>query len=197
MTVLQSFYPMDNKEGVNLNVVITSISATLDPSVPAPPHKVGDRVQGNGGSEWLFVKASATVTAYNFVAIDAGFNCANATEALTVSNQYVFGVAEFPPSQLGATVSIGNANGGVAGVGDYFWAALKIAAGGRINCAVTAARGAKLYVSGLIPGNLTSAATTTVPQITGVAIVEVLTTISVPQSAEFVQQSYFGTYVSV
>ncbi len=188
---------MDNKEGVNLNAIITSISATLDPSTPAPPAKLGDRVQGNGGSEWLFVRASATVTAYNVVAIDAAFKCANATEALTVSNQYVYGVAEFPPSQLNATVSIGNANGGVANTDDYFWAALKIAAGGKVNCAVTAAKGAKLFISGLLPGNLTSAASTTVPQFTGLAIVETLATISVPQSCEFVQKSYFDLYVSV
>jgi hypothetical protein len=197
MTVLQSFYAMDNKEGVDLNALQTSVGVTADPSIPAPRAKLGDRVQGNGGSEWLFVQASATVTAYNVVAIDAAFKAANATEALCVSNQYVYGIAEFPPNQMGATVSIGNANGGVVNAGDYFWAALKIAAGGQVNCAVTAAAGAKLYISGLIPGNLTSAATTTVPQLVGPVVVTALATISVPDTTELIMQGYFVPYVSV
>jgi hypothetical protein len=197
MTVLQSFYAMDNKEGVDLNVLQTSIGVSVDPSVPAPRAKLGDRVQGNGGSEWLFVQASATVTAYNMVAIDAAFQARNLTEALCVSNQYVMGIAEFPPNQQGATVSIGNAAGGVVNAGDYFWAALKIAAGGQVNCAVTAAAGAKLYVSGLIPGNLTSAATTTVPQLVGAVVVTALATISVPDTTEIIMQGYFVPYVSV
>lgn len=196
MTTLNTFYAMDNKEGVDLNYIQTSVTST-DPVVPGPRAKLGDRVQGNGGSEWLFVQASATVTAYNVIAIDAAFKAATLTETLMVSNQYVYGIAEFPPNQLNTTVSIGNANGGVASPGDFFWAALKIAAGGKINCAVTAAKGAKLWVSGLLPGSLTSAASTTVPQFTGLAIVETMATISVPQSAEFIQQSYFIGYTSV
>lgn len=189
MTVLASFYPMDGKEGVNLNAIITSVGVTTDPSIPGPPAKLGDRVQGNGGSEWLFVQASATVTAYNMVAIDAAFKAANITSALALANIYVYGVAEFPPSQLGATVSIGNANGGVANATDYFWAALKIAAGGKVNIMTSAGTGgAKLYISPTTPGTLTASATAV--HIQGLANIGTLTTVSVPESLEYIQYGY-------
>jgi hypothetical protein len=190
MTVLASFYTMDNKDGVDLNFIQTSVGVTTDPSIPAPRAKLGDRVQGNGGSEWIFVQASATVTAYNVVAIDSNFKAANATIILAASQQYVFGIAEFPPNQLGSTVSIGNAAGGVVNTGDFFWAALKIAAGGKVNCATTAALGAKLFVNGLHAGSLTSGVSVTSPIIYGVNSVETLTTISVPQSVEVIMQGY-------
>lgn len=195
MTVISTFFTMDSKEGVNLNAIITSVTTT-DPSYPGLPHKLGDRVQGNGGSEWLFVQASTTVTAYNVVAIDAAFKANNITSALATSNAYVYGIAEFPPSQLGTTVSLGNANGGVVNAGDQFWAALKIAAGGQVNGAVTAAVGAKLYISTVIPGNLSSSATAI--QMTGIAFVgTILATISVPQSMEAVMFGYLTPYASV
>lgn len=190
MTVLNSFYTMDNKDGVDLNVIQTSVGVTNDMSIPAPRAKLGDRVQGNGGSEWLFVQASTTVTCYNVVAIDAAFKANNVTIILAASNQYVLGVAEFPPNQMGTTVSIGNANGGVINAGDFFWAALKIAAGGKVNMATTAALGAKLFVNGLHPGSLTTAVSVTSPIVTGIFSVETLATISVPQSAEVIMQSY-------
>lgn len=191
MAVIASFLPMDNKEGVTLNNIITSIDVSADPSVPAPPAKLGDRVQGNGGSEWVFVRASATVTCYNMVAIDKDYQARNITSANALSNVYVYGVAEFPPNQMGATVSIGNNAGGVVQPSDYFWAALKIAAGGKVNCITSAANGAKLYISPTTPGNLTTSATAV--QVFGLAIVETLTTISVPQSLEFVQYGYIIT----
>ena len=122
MAIETTWYVMDGKAGANLNAVITSVTVTNNPSqpeYPGLPHQLGDRVQGNNGSEWMFVQASTTVTAFNFVVIDRNYAANNATTANAVSGVYAFGFAEFQP--LGG-VTAGNANGGVANAGDCFWA---------------------------------------------------------------------------
>jgi hypothetical protein len=144
MTIVTNWYTMDGKEGVDLNNVQTSITITTDPSVPGPRAKLGDRVQGNNGSEWMFVIAGVTVTAFNLVAITPGFSAQALTSAIVVSNAYTYGVAEFQPFQ-GA--SVGAASGGVANTGDYFWALIKANAGIRINATGTMRPGADLYLS--------------------------------------------------
>ena len=199
MTVQTLFYTMDNKDGVDLNNVQSSISVTTDPSVPAPRAKLGDRVQGCNGSEWMFVQASATVTCFNVVAIDSNSQARNITATLLASNAYAYGIAEVQPNQMGATVSIGNANGGVVNAGDYFWAAMKITNGGQVNVLTTAALGAKLYI-GLLPGTLTSTgpttATASAPWMMGIVNIELLATISVPEPAEFIGMGYIIPFVS-
>jgi len=154
------FYPMDGKEGVNLNMTVANVTATANtPEYPAPPMKLGDRVQGNAGSEWLFVQASTTVTCYMAVAIDSGYNANDATQAMITSNVYTYGVAEFPPNQMGATVSIGNANGGVCNAGDFFWALLKSNGGAQVNARSLAnAGGARIFIEVATPGVITTTA---------------------------------------
>lgn len=174
MAIETIWYTMDNKAGVNLNAVVTSVTVTNNPTqpeYPGLPHQLGDRVQGNNGSEWCFVVANATITAFNFCVIDRSFGANNATTANAVSGVYAFGFAEF---QTVGGVTAGNANGGVANTGDCFWALMKHVQGARANvtASVSTAPGAKLYVSGSIPGFLTTSTTSSTAstlQIVGIA----------------------------
>lgn len=152
MTIVTNWYTMDNKLGVNFNTVMTSVGVSAGASGDALSYpstfwtpKLGDRVQGNNGSEWIFVQAGVTVTAFNECAISPGFSAQNLTAALIVSNQYTYGVAEFQPVN---NVSVGSASGGVANTGDFFWALVKANAGIRINSTGTLNPGADLYIAG-------------------------------------------------
>jgi hypothetical protein len=144
MTIVTNWYTMDNKEGVDLNNP-QSISTTSNPDYPAPSAKLLDRVQGNYGSEWVFVKASTTVTAFMAVAIDDLGNANDLTSALIASNFYSYGIAEFQASN--------------AQPGDYFWALLKANGGVAVQVSPSATKGSILYISPLTPGAFTSSAT--------------------------------------
>jgi hypothetical protein len=142
---------MDNKLGVNLNVVSSfgpvSVSDSGDALAYPDPigymPKLGDRVQGNNGSEWMYVKAGLTVTAFNAVAINPNFSVQNLAASLITSNAYSYGVAQFQP----VNVSVGAAGGGVANAGEFFWALLKANSGIRINATGTNSPGDGLYIS--------------------------------------------------
>jgi hypothetical protein len=187
MTVVTTFYTMDNKEGVDLLYAQTSISVTTDPSIPLPRAKLGDTVLGNNGSQWIFCQASATVTCYNVVAIDTNFQIRTATTAICASQIYTFGILEMQPFQLGSTVSIGAA-GGVLNVSDFMWVAQKITGGGQVNLITTAAAGGKLFISGTSPGSLTSTASSW--YFPGINPIAALATTTVVTPSEFVQSSY-------
>ena len=148
MAVNTNWYTMDNKVGVDLNNVQT-ISVTTEPSYPAANAVLGDRVQGNDGSEWIFVQASTTVSQYMAVAIDLNNRANNLTSALVASNVYSYGLAQFRATQ---------ANGGGA-AGEFFWALLKCASGAGINLAASAGRGVQLYISSGTAGAFTSSVT--------------------------------------
>lgn len=149
----------DNRAGIDLNFVQTSVGVSIDPSVPAPRAKIGDRVQGDNGSEWLFVQASSTVTAGMVVAIDTNHQARDCSIAMLSSFQYTFGVANFQPNQLGATVSIGNANGGVCNAGDFFWACMRATGQLGINALSTCAQGAnRVFINIGTPGCITTTA---------------------------------------
>ena len=179
MTIITNYYTMDNKDGVDLNNVVATVNAST-PEYPGLNAKLGDQVQGNGGSVWLYVQASTTVTALNVVAIDSDFKANNITASIVASNRYTYGIALF--------------NTTLAEAGQTFWACLKVAGGARINFASTAAAGAKVYVSGTA-GMLTTGATTTIPQMVGVAFT---TTISGATTAnEATLLSFMVPYVSV
>ena len=164
MAIETSWYVMDGKLGVNLNKVITSVTATNNPSqpeYPGFPHNLGDRVQGNNGSEWMLVRASATVSAFNTIQIGIGFgatNCVIASSSASATSQYVYGVAQF---QLYASASVGAAVGGVANAQDLFWALMKANGGARLNLvtSISAGPGVKLYPSLATPGHITTTAT--------------------------------------
>lgn len=144
MAVETNWYAMDNKLGVDLNYIQSSVTVTADPSVPAPRMKLGDRVQGNRGSEWVFVQASATVTANMCVAINNSYKCTDITSALVASNAYFYGFAQFNNTQADA--------------GDYFWALLKADSGVGLRAASSVQANTFVYISAT-PGAFTSSVT--------------------------------------
>lgn len=158
MAIVTNWFATDDKPGVDLNNVQTSVDVNTAPETPLPRFALGDRVQGQFGSEWCFVVASATVSAFNMITINRNYGAVNLTSAQAVSNCYVYGNAQFQPR---GGVTTGNANGGVANPGDNFWALMKWAQGARLNitASVSVAFGAKLYISPTIPGFLTTSAT--------------------------------------
>lgn len=155
MAIQTRFFTMDGKEGVDLNNIEATFDATTLPEVPGRRHNLGDRVQGNNGSEWMYVVASATVTAFNWIAINRNFGAQNATTAIQASGIFVFGIAEFQAISTDQT-SLLNAQ-----PGQNFWALMKAAHGARVNVSATISvgPGAKLFVSQDIPGTLTTSTT--------------------------------------
>jgi hypothetical protein len=157
MAIINNFYTVDNQIGANLNTPQT-INTTTNPEVPGPNDVLGDICQGIGGSQWMFVKASTTVTAFNVVMIDNLFNANNVnfqdtSGASTFSLSKTLGLAEFQTS--------------VANAGDYFWAQLAGRGGSAVNVLSTAAANAQLYISSSSPGSLT---TTIASSVSNVAV---------------------------
>ncbi len=148
MAVNSTWFPMFGKIGLGLGQVFT-YSSTATPETPAPQAALLDRVEGNLGSEWVFVQASTTVSQYNCVVIDNNGRANDLTSALVASNVYAYGFAQFSATQ---------ANGGGAS-GDYFWALLKANGGVGINLSASAGRGVQLYISSGTPGAFTSSVT--------------------------------------
>jgi hypothetical protein len=147
-TIITNFYTVDNQIGANLNQPQT-ISVTTNPEIPGPNSVLGDICQGIGGSQWVFVKASTTVTALNVVKIDESFNANNCdwSTANGVSNMKTLGLAEFQAS--------------VANAGDYFWAMVAGRGGALVNVLSTAAAQATLYISSSAPGVVTTTVNST------------------------------------
>lgn len=164
MAIETLWYVMDGKLGVDLNNVITSVTQGVSPAqpeYPGPPANLGDRVQGNNGSEWMLVVASATISAFNYCRVGVGFAAENVpiVSSITATNsRYVYGFAQWQPR---GGVTVGNANGGVANTGDFFWLLMKANGGMRINLdsSISANQGAKLYIDASTPGWLTTSAT--------------------------------------
>lgn len=148
MTIVTKWYAVDNKLGVDLNNVQTNTNITTNPEYPntVGTPALGERVDGINGSEWLFVQASTTVTAFNAVCIDENFRANNMTSALIASNVYAYGIAEFQSS-------VAN---GPGSSGDKFWALLKADFGVAVNISESAGRGVNLYVSPTVPGRFGS-----------------------------------------
>ena len=146
MAIITNFYTVDNQIAANLNQPQT-INVTTNPELPGPNSSLGDTCQGIGGSQWVFVKASTTVTALNVVMIDESFNAndVNWTAAGGVSLAKTLGIAEFQAS--------------LANPGDYFWAQVRGQGGSLVNVLGTAAAGAQLYISSSSPGCLTTTLT--------------------------------------
>ncbi len=144
MAIITNFYSVDNQIAVDLNNPQT-ISVTTNPEIPGPRSVPGDICQGIGGSEWVFVKASTTVTALNLVMIDEAFNANNAVQIVGSLVSHTFALAEFQVS--------------AAQPGDYFWAAVQGRGGMLANVQSTAAAGLTLYLSSSTPGALTTTVT--------------------------------------
>lgn len=144
MAILTNWVCLENRAGVNLNQPLT-ISVTTNPEWPNEfPASLGDRVQGSNGSEWIFVQASATITANMLVAISNAFKATTLTSALAVSALYSIGVAEFQAS--------------AAATADYFWALLKANGGVAVNAVASTSMSSIVYIAGTA-GMITSSVT--------------------------------------
>lgn len=161
MAVRTNWYTMDNKLGVNLNRVITSVTTGANPTqpeYPGIPHNLGDRVQGNGGSEWVFVQASATISTYACIAIGVGSKAENITISHVTATAvgYMYGFAQF---NTVAGASVGAAAGGVANTGDFFWALVKANDGIKVRLATASPSGgaSELFVAASSVGTLLTA----------------------------------------
>ena len=159
MSISTNFYTVDNQVGTDLNNPQT-ISVTTNPEIPGPRSNLGDICQGVGGSQWIFVQASTTVTALNVVAISESFKANNAVAAsASTTLTFTLAIAEFQASN--------------AQPNDYFWAALAGRGGFAANVQSTAALQAQMYISSSTPGALTTTvdSTTTNAIVYGVNVV--------------------------
>lgn len=140
-----SWFTMDDKVGVDLNNPVT-VAVTTAPEIPGTPHNLGDVVQGNNGSHWMFVQASATVTANNLIAISPTNKAETLTTTHLSSAVYTIGIAQFAVT--------------AAATSQYFWALLESRNGAAINAATTCAAATQLYLSSSSVGTITTTATT-------------------------------------
>lgn len=172
----------DGELGIDLNNVVASVSLGSNPfPMDQSPQvmKLGQRLQGDNGSEWLFVQASTTVTQNNVVVIDVNFKANNITSALVTSGLYSYGVAAF-------VTTLANTN-------EFFWACLNARGGLLINVTDTAVRGALMYVSVGTPGSLTTTASANVIQ--GIRANTSMS--STTTTVDVVMTGYMWAYVSV
>jgi hypothetical protein len=173
MTANLSWFPMDNKvPGVALQstqtvvnsqgsgaTALSAITGTTGYELPASGMNLGEHIQGNNNSLWLFVKASTTVTAGNAVIWDSGFNANNATVTLAVTGKGV-GIAQFYTTGLGASSIQSTLQVATAQPGDFFWIATQ-GQGLIVNLSATTSVGNGLYLVAGSPGLLTPATTGT------------------------------------
>lgn len=188
MTLFANWYALDPKIGDDLQFVSSFYSTASFPEFQGggvPTYRLGERVQGLGGSEWMFVQASTTVTALNVVVIDNNFKANNITSALAASQVYSYGIAHFK-----STV----ADGGTGGNGDYFWALMMARGGFSVQIVPSATRGVQLYINTTTPGALTASATAL--QVQNIFIVTAAGTSS-GVTAEFVMVGYIKTTASI
>lgn len=79
------------KEGIDVSQTYTITSTT--PEYPAAPFLTGEHTLGSNDTEWVFVQASAAITQYAAVSIDAFFNVVPLTTTLA-NNLYAVGFAQ-------------------------------------------------------------------------------------------------------
>ena len=143
MAITTRWYTTDNKSGADLNNPVT-ISTTTNPDYPAASFALGERCQGNNDSHWVFVQASATVTANMLIAFNSNFKATTLTSALVVSQVYSYAVAEFQAS--------------AAATGDYFWALISANRGVAVNAVASTSTTSFVFIAGTA-GMITSSAT--------------------------------------
>ena len=120
-----------------------------------PGDTLGTTRVGINDSEWVLVKASATITQYNVVVWDDQFNANNITTALALTGAYALnvGVAQFTTYQ-GATVTTAD-----PASNPVFWAAVK-GTGMQVNVSGSAGTGVAVN-TGTTPGLISISTTGT------------------------------------
>jgi hypothetical protein len=134
-----------------LGVDLESTQSSADAATYGHKHVLGSRVDGNNSSEWMYVYASAALTQYFAVAVEAS----GTASPLTVTN-----------ARLGHALGIAQV---AFSAGDYGWVALE---GHNLRVATTAAVavGARLFTTGTA-GRVDDAAASTQAQIGGLYLV--------------------------
>jgi hypothetical protein len=134
-------YNTDGKLGINLSTVGSTAK-----------HKLLERTSGNNESEWVYVYASASITQYMAVGVEASG---------TASPLDVTG------ARRGDTIGIAQVAFSAA---DYGWVATK---GRSLRVATTAAVavGVRLYTAASTPGRVDDAAVSTQAQIGGLYLI--------------------------
>jgi hypothetical protein len=168
MVAVLSWYPTDPKAGANLQATqtvvssqgsgataLSAITGQTGYELPAASFALGERLQGNNDSIWVFVKASTTVTAGNLVAIDEQFNANDLTLALATSLRFNIGIAQFFTPGLGPGSIQSTATQATAQPGDFFWAAQQ-GDGLSVNISTTGAANSQLFVSSATSGSVTT-----------------------------------------
>jgi len=107
-------FTTDSAVGVDFNQVYT-VSASVTPETPAPPFLLGTTLTGFFGAEYIFVQASTSISANDFLAITG----ANQANSLTNTNVAASGGVRIGVAPGAPVVT----STGIAAQ-SYFWAAL-------------------------------------------------------------------------
>lgn len=151
--MVQNFFSTLNTEGIDVLQTYTINSST--PEYPGPPFELGQVTIGNDGTQWIWLKASTTISQYAAVGVDPSTFYGNPFSSTMAAAGYA---VAWPQVAV---------NGG-----DYFWAAMQGRGGGNFSILVASscAAGVALYTT-TTPGVLDDSATATQVLIEGVVIV--------------------------
>lgn len=169
--------------GIDLNNVYV-VSASLTPETPAPPFALGTEVIGLNGAQYLFVQASASISANDFVAITG----ANQANSLTNTNAVAAGgvrIGVAPGAPVVTSTGIAAAS--------YFWAALNGSALSANGVAASTTSNVQLYTTAV------AGAVASVTGSSGVALGGVIMTASAtanPQTFELTWPRLVAIYSS-
>jgi hypothetical protein len=166
-----TWYAQDAEIGQGLNYTYTVWSSATTGSTnmeyPAPPAKLGDQAWGNNSSVWVFVQASASITAGNVIWISPQFKAnvmastsflVSSFGATQITSDILIGFAQFnngsPGSILLSTTQV------VAKTNDYFWACLGADAGLQVNVGATSCQrgGVVVFHSNVTQGSILTTA---------------------------------------
>lgn len=134
-----------------LHVDLEDVQSSADAATYGHRHKLGSIVKGNNASEWMYVYASAAITQYFAVGIEASGTASPLTAAF---------------ARLGAPMGIAQV---AFSAGDYGWVALE---GNSLRVATTAAVavGATLFTTATA-GRVDDAGASTQAQIAGLKLI--------------------------
>jgi hypothetical protein len=138
--------------GGTLGVDLENVTSSADVATYGNKHRLGAIVKGNNASEWMYVYASAAITQYFTVGVEAS----GTASPLSVTN-----------ARLANAIGIAQV---AFAAGDYGWVALE---GQSLRVATTAAVavGKTLFTAASTPGRVDDAAASTQAQIAGLRLI--------------------------